>query len=102
MVSYYYTLPQEKERDCEKFNLNVQVLPRNFATFSFLFIAVGFFCNGDAEQSLPTTLKPNNTWLCLPQNLYVILIPLSYILPYNDSCIYLQNTANFCSINLYS
>nr|XP_046263063.1 complement C3-like isoform X2 [Scatophagus argus] len=30
MVSMYYTLPQEKESDCQKFNLSVKLLPETF------------------------------------------------------------------------
>lgn len=29
MVSLYYALPKEKESDCQRFNLSVQLLPGN-------------------------------------------------------------------------
>lgn len=31
MVSLYYALPKEKESDCQKFNLSVQLLPGNLS-----------------------------------------------------------------------
>ncbi|XP_072240558.1 complement C3-like isoform X2 [Leuresthes tenuis] len=52
MVSYYYTLPQEKERDCEKFNLNVQVLPQSEDEKIYKLQMQVLFKNKDRNASL--------------------------------------------------
>lgn len=31
MVSLYYALPSEKENDCQKFNMSVQLIPGNMS-----------------------------------------------------------------------
>ncbi|KAM4584753.1 complement C3-like [Odontesthes bonariensis] len=52
MVSYYYTLPQEMESDCEKFNLNVQVLPESEGEKVYKLQMQVLFKNKDRNASL--------------------------------------------------
>uniref|UniRef100_A0A3P9IWJ0 Complement component c3a, duplicate 5 n=1 Tax=Oryzias latipes TaxID=8090 RepID=A0A3P9IWJ0_ORYLA len=65
MVSLYYALPEEKESDCQKFDMSVQLLPGNFVFYSFI---VSLFqykdSNRDATMSildigLQTGFTPN-------------------------------------------
>uniref|UniRef100_A0A8C9XDJ9 Anaphylatoxin-like domain-containing protein n=1 Tax=Sander lucioperca TaxID=283035 RepID=A0A8C9XDJ9_SANLU len=48
MVSLYYALPKEKESDCQKFNLSVQLLPGNLVPSLLLF----FSSDKDSDASM--------------------------------------------------
>ncbi|XP_045904229.1 complement C3-like [Micropterus dolomieu] len=44
MVSLYYALPKEKESDCQKFNLSVQLIPGEFLCLSLKPGDLPFYC----------------------------------------------------------
>lgn len=50
MVSLYYALPSEKDSDCQKFNLSVQLIPGNMSLTDVIItawlIGLGLFWDG--------------------------------------------------------
>lgn len=65
VVSLYYALPSEKENDCQKFNMSVQLIPGNMSLMDVIstawLIGLGLFPGWQKWKQCFKTLHKKNT-----------------------------------------